>query len=243
VPREEPVPIAPPEAEPAPPAPAPAAKPRPAPPAPAAKPRPAAPPEPPPARDDDPDSEVPEADEAREEPAARPREPFKHRPVFIGLGVLAGSGYGSGPGRAGGTLRAGWHGASGWQLVTSFCVAWRISEEPYTAAWVSLEAGAGYRWSLSDAVSVGALLSAGAERARFEVLAAGVSRSEASLTPRVGLGVDVRWRATQSFGAWASGEGRSSGRGGRLFVAPDREPIPALPIDLALLAGVGWWLE
>jgi hypothetical protein len=167
--------------------------------------------------------------------------PFEHRPFFVGLGALTGTGFGTGAWRAGGTLRAGWHGIDGWQLASSLAVAWRTSEETFTAAWMSLEAGAGYRLAPSDAVSVGALVFGGVERARYEVLAAGVSHAETRYGPRFGLGVDAHWRASDGFGAWISAEGSSSGRESRLFVAPDRAPIGSYPIDLALFLGVAWW--
>jgi hypothetical protein len=169
--------------------------------------------------------------------------PFEHRPVFIGLGVLAGPGFGAGAWRAGGNLRAGWHGVSGWQLATSLGFAWRTSEESFTASWASLDAGVGYRLSVSDAVDLGALFFGGVQRARFEVLAAGVSRSDARLNPRFGLGADARWRPSQSFGAWAAADASSSGRQSRLFLAPDRAPISDAAFNVALLVGIGWWVE
>lgn len=185
--------------------------------------------------------------EAEEEVEPRepdvPRMPLEYRPLFIGLGVLAGSGFGEGDGRLGGNLRAGWQATSGWQLAASLGLAWRTSEETFTAAWASLELGVGYRLDVFDALSVGALIFAGAERARFEVLAPGVSRAEVRWNPRLGVGLDTRWRATTSFGLWASAEGSSAGRETRLFVLPDRDPIRSSPVDLSLRAGLGWWIE
>jgi hypothetical protein len=169
--------------------------------------------------------------------------PFERRPLFIGLGVLTGPGFGAGAWRAGGNLRAAWHGISGWQLATSLGLAWRTSEESFTAAWVTLEAGAGYRLVVDDAFSVGTLVFAGAQRARFEVLAAGESRAETRYNPRFGLGIDARWRASASFGAWASAEGSSTGRETHLFIAPDRDPVSSYPVEVALFLGVGWWPE
>jgi hypothetical protein len=167
--------------------------------------------------------------------------PFEHRPFFVGVGVLTGTGFGAGAWRAGSTLRAGWHGIDGWQLATSLAVAWRTSEETFTASWMSLQAGVGYRLALSDAVSVGTLVFGGVERARFEVLAAGVSHSEASYSPRFGLGVDGRWRASEGLGIWVAADGSSAGRESRLFVAPEIDSIRSYPIDVALFLGVAWW--
>jgi hypothetical protein len=235
------------------PAPAPA-KPAPPEPAPApAKPPPPAPAKPPPRpraerRVEAPAAE-PEEEEAPEEAATEPLEPpaprvpIEYRPLFIGLGVLAGSGFGLDDGRVGGNLRAGWQARSGWQLVASLGLAGRTSEDTFTAVWASLEAGAGYRLDVSDAFSLGALVFGGVQRARFEVLAAGVSRAEVRWNPRLGLGLDARWRATQGFGLWASAEGSSAGRESRLFLLPDRDPIRSSPVDLALSGGIGWWIE
>ena len=75
---------------------------------------------------------------------------------IIGVGVLTGPGFGAGARRAGGNLRAGWQAPSGWQLVTSLGYAWRASTVDFTAAWLSLDVGVGYRLAASDAFSVGA---------------------------------------------------------------------------------------
>jgi hypothetical protein len=140
-------------------------------------------------------------------------------------------------------LNAGWDAPSGLWLAASVAYAWRTSEASFTAEWFSIDAGVGYRSQLGEAVSVGALVFAGAERARFEVLAAGVSRSEALWNPRVGVGADVRWQVWPAFGFWAAARGSSMLRRSSLYVAPDREPIDGLPVDLAVTAGVAWWLR
>lgn len=172
-----------------------------------------------------------------------PREPFEHRSVFIGVGGFTGPGFGAGPWRVGGTLRGGWQGVSGLSFGASLGYAWRASSRDFTAEWLSLEAGIGYRLVVSDAVSFGAMLLGGAQRARFEVVAAGVSRVEARWNPRAGVELDARWRASSGFGVWAGVEAGSAGRSSRLFVAPERDPIQAAPIDGALAAGLGWWIE
>lgn len=177
------------------------------------------------------------------EPPEAQSEPLEHRSLFIGVGVLTGPGFGAGAWRAGGNLRAGWQAPSGWQLVTSLGYAWRASTVDFTAAWLSLDVGVGYRLAASDAFSAGALLLGGAERGRFEVLAAGVPRAEARWSPRLGLELDARFRASSGFGAWAALQGASDGRERRLFVAPERDPIRSAPVDLAITAGVGFWLE
>lgn len=189
------------------------------------------------------------AAEPKEEAAAAPpepdtpRTPSEYRSLFIGLGVLWGSGFGLDDWRVGGTLRAGWQATSGWQLVTSLGFAGRTSQETFTAVWAWLEAGVGYRLDVSDDFSVGALIFGGVQRARFEVLEAGVSQAGVRWNPRLGLGLDARWRATRGFGLWASAEGSSVGRESRLFVFPDRDPIRSSPVDLTLVGGIGWWIE
>jgi hypothetical protein len=195
-----------------------------------------------PAEVDAPEGDAPEVDAADVEgEPVMAAAPFEHRPFFVGVGVLTGTGFGAGAWRAGSTLRAGWHTVDGWQLATSLAVAWRTSEQTFTASWMSLQAGVGYRLALSDAVSVGTLVFGGVERARFEVLAAGVSHSEARYGPRFGLSVDGRWRASEGFGLWLAADGSSAGRESRLFVAPDLESIRSYPIDVALFLGVAWW--
>jgi hypothetical protein len=96
---------------------------------------------------------------------------------------------------------------------------------------------------VSDALSFGAMLLGGAQRLRFEVLAAGEERSETRWNPRASLALDGRWRATSGFGVWAGADVGSVGRTSRLFVAPGRDPIQSAPIDIALAVGLGWWLE
>jgi hypothetical protein len=226
----------------------------PAEPAPVPEPAPATPPAPaqPPARPEaerrveapaaEPEPEAP-AEAATEPREPAPRVPIEYRPLFIGLGVLGGSGFGLDEGRLGGNLRAGWRATSGWQLVASLGVAGRTSRETFTAVWASLDAGVGYRLDVSDAFSVGALIFGGVQRSRFEVLAAGASRAEVRWNPRLGLGLDAGWRATQAFGLWAAAEGSSVGRESRLFVFPDRDPIRSSPVDLTLVGGLGWWIE
>lgn len=181
-------------------------------------------------------------DDAEEEAPALPREPFEHRSVFVGVGAFTGPGFGEGPWRLGGTVRGAWQSQSGFTLAVSLGYAWRTSARDFAAEWLSIAAGIGYRWYVSDALSFGALLAGGAQRARFEVLAAGQERVEALWNPRVGLELDGRWRVTSGFGLWGAVEGNSGGRESRLFLAPEREPIRALPIDISAAAGLGWWL-
>lgn len=178
-----------------------------------------------------------------------PQEPeppldWSHRPLFIGLGAVVGSGFDSGTWRSGGRLRAGWHFESGLALLGSAGYALGSAEEP-SVAWLTFDAGVGYRFALSERLNVGASLFAGAERARFELPAATprtVSQSEARFSPRLGLAGDVWWRAAPMFGFWASLEGSTSGRETRVFIAPDREPATSLPVALALSAGFGFWM-
>jgi hypothetical protein len=215
-----------------------------------------APPEPEPAEDEreEPPPPPPERIERRpsREPEIvfEPQEPeppldWSHRPLFIGLGAVVGSGFDAGTWRSGGRLRGGWHFESGLALLASAGYALGSTEEP-SVAWLTFDAGVGYRFALSERLNVGASLFAGAERARFEVSAStaaeGVSQSEARFTPRLGLAGDVWWRAAPMFGFWASLEGSTSGRETRVFIAPDREPATSLPVSLALSAGFGFWM-
>jgi hypothetical protein len=201
---------------------------------------PPAPPAPPPVVAREPE-EPEEPVEPEEEEA--PRAPFEHRSVFVGIGGFTGPGFGGGDWRVGGTLRGAWQAHGGLTLGTSLGYAWRASSRDFTAEWLSLEAGVGYRLDLSDATSVGVMLLGGAQRARFEVLAGGESRSEALWNPRAGVELDARWRATSGFGVWAAVEGGTGGRSSRLFVAPDRDPIEGAAVDAAFTLGLGWWLE
>jgi hypothetical protein len=101
----------------------------------------------------------------------------------------------------------------------------------------------GYRLDASDAASFGVTLLGGAQRVRFEVLAAGDSRSDSRWNPHAGIELDARWRATAGFGAWAAIEGGTLGRSSRLFLAPERDPIQAPAFDAAFAVGLGWWVE
>jgi hypothetical protein len=221
-------------------------------PAPASPPAPeAAPAQPPPAprRERIPESpaeseaEPPAPERSAAAATVAPVDAAARRPVFIGIGVVGGSGFGGGPWRLGTELNAGWDAPSGLWLATSVAYAWRTSEASFTAEWFSIDAGVGYRSQLGEAVSAGALLFAGAQRARFEVLAAGVVRSEALWSPRLGIGADVRWQVLPAFGVWAAARGSSTLRGSRLFIAPNLDPVEGLPVDLAVTAGVAWWLH
>lgn len=186
--------------------------------------------------------EEPEEEEVEEEPEV-PRAPYEHRSWFIGVGGLAGPGFGEGPWRLGGTLRGAWQSESGLTFGVGLGYARRSSSEDFTAEWLSAEAGVGYRLVASDALSFGALVFGGAQRARFEVLAGGEERSQVRWNPRVGLELDGRWRATAGFGIWAAVAGSSPGRESRLFVAPTRDPIRSSALDISAAAGLGWWLE
>lgn len=183
------------------------------------------------------------AEEDEGEAPELPRAPFEHRSVFVGVGGFTGPGFGAGAWRVGGTLRGAWQGVGGLSFGGSLGYAWRASSRDFTAEWLSLQAGVGYRLAVSDALSVGAMVLGGAQRARFEVLAAGVDRSEARWNPRASIELDGRWRATSGFGVWASAEVGSVGRSSRLFVAPGRDPIQSAPVDIAIAAGLGWWIE
>ncbi|HTV18486.1 MAG TPA: hypothetical protein VMG12_07440 [Polyangiaceae bacterium] len=186
-----------------------------------------------PEREEEPEPEAPEV----------PRVPFEHRSVFVGVGGFTGPGLGDGAWRVGGVLRGSWQARSGLSLGGSLGYAWRASSSEFTAEWFSLEAGVGYRWDATDALSFGALALGGAQRARFEVRAAGVDRAEARWNPRAALELDGRWRATQGFGLWLDAEGSTTGRESRLFVTPERDPIRSSPVEVSVAAGLGWWIE
>jgi hypothetical protein len=211
--------------------------------APEAPPEPAPPeaPAPPPTEPERALEPAPEEDEEQEPDV--PRQPFEHRSVFVGVGGFTGPGFGAGAWRAGGTLRGAWQGVSGLSLGGSLGYAWRVSSRDFTAEWLSLGAGVGYRLAVSDALSFGVQVLGGAQRARFEVLAAGVDRSEARWNPRASVELDGRWRVSSGFGVWGGAEVGSVGRSSRLFVAPGRDPISSAPVDVALAVGLGWWLE
>jgi hypothetical protein len=230
------------EPEPEPP-PAEAAPPEPAPPEPA--PTESAPPEPePPVVAPEPRAEreaEPEPDEP-EEPEV-PRVPFEHRSLFIGVGGVTGPGFGAGAWRLGSTLRGAWQAPGGLSLGASFGYAWRASSRDFTAEWLSLAAGVGYRLDASDALSFGVMLLGGAQRARFEVLAAGQERWAALWNPLGGVVPAPRWRATAGFGAWAAIGGGTLGRSSRLYVAPGRDPIEAGAFEAGFAVGLGWWPE
>jgi hypothetical protein len=168
--------------------------------------------------------------------------PVEYAPVFVGLGIFTGPGFGNSAWRAGGTLRGGWVAPSGLSLSAAFGSAWRTSSETFTAAWLHFDLGVGYRIPLSDAVSIGTGIFAGVQRARFEILAAGVSRSEARWNPRVGASLDAWWRTSSGFGLWAGVEVSTVGRESLLYVTPGAEPLRAAPVDGAALLGAGWWL-
>jgi hypothetical protein len=202
-------------------------------------------PEPPERTEPPPPLAAPESTEEAVEPEEDevPREPFEHRPVFVGVGGFTGPGFGAGAWRVGGTLRGAWQLQGGLSLGASLGYAWRASSRDFTAEWLSLAAGVGYRLDLSDATSFGVMLLGGAQRARFEVVAAGESRQEAIWNPRAGVELDARWRATSGFGVWAAVEGGTAGRSSRLFVAPDRDPIEGAAVDGVFALGLGWWIE
>lgn len=190
----------------------------------------------------EPEAPEPEAPDPEDEGPAQ-REPFEHRSLFIGVGGVTGPGFGAGAWRAGGVLRATWQASSGLSVGAALGQAWRTSERDFTAQWLSLEAGLGYRLSASDATSFGLTLLGGVQRASFEVLAAGVARSEALWNPRGGVELDARWRASPGFGVWAALGVGTVGRSSRLFVAADRDPIQAGALDAAAALGLGWWLD
>jgi hypothetical protein len=249
-PPAEPAEPATPAPQPEPSTPAPAAAPSAAPPA-TAQPEPEAeeapePPPPPPER-------IERRREREPEVVFEPAEPeppldWSHRPLFIGVGAIVGSGFDAGTWRLGGRLRAGWHFESGLAILGSVGYALGSADEP-SVAWLTFDAGVGYRFALSERLNVGASVFAGAERARFELPAdasspgSDASQSEALLSPRLGLTGDVWWRAAPMFGFWAALEGSTAGRQTRLFIAPDREPARSLPVALELSAGFGFWLD
>lgn len=178
---------------------------------------------------------------------AEPEPPldWSHRPLFIGLGAVVGSGFDAGTWRSGGRLRGGWHFESGLALLASAGYAVGSAEDA-SVAWLTFDAGVGYRHALSERLNVGASLFAGAERARFELSPGAtpqrVSQSETRFSPRLGLAADVWWRAAPMFGFWASLEGSTSTRETRVFITPDREPTTSLPVALAFSAGFGFWM-
>ncbi len=163
--------------------------------------------------------------------------------VFFGVGLLAGPGFDDGAWRLGGNVRAGWEAASGWHVLSSVSYSLRASEETFTASWLLLQAGLGYRLRLSERLSSAFAVHAGAQRMRFEVLANDVTRSEALWNPLVTLSVDGWWLAGSGFGFWAAVNTQSIGRESRLFVAPRRPAVSSPPVEITGLLGVGWWIQ
>ena len=201
----------------------------------------AEPPEPPP-----PPPEPLVRREAREpEVVLEPTEPeppldWSHRPLFIGVSALVGSGFEAGSWRAGGGLRGVWHFPGGLALLVAGSYS-RGAADSFDVAWLTLDAGVGYRFALSERVSLGAWLLAGAEREQVE--AVDVSHAETLLSPRLGLAADVWWRAAPMFGLWAALEGTTTFRETRLFEAPGSDPIRSLPVGAALSVGLAVWLR
>ncbi len=162
--------------------------------------------------------------------------------AFVGVGLLTGPGFDDEVWRFGGQLRAGWASSSGLQLLASIGYSLRASEQTFTAAWLSLQAGLGYRLQLAEHFSAALNLQAGVQQMRFEVLSGGISETEQRWNPLGSVGLDGWWRPSSAFGVWAGLEAQSIGRRSRLLLAADRPVATSYPLDLSLAFGVGWWL-
>jgi len=205
-----------------------------------------APSEPAPSEPAPPPPEEVEARAAEPEVVLEPTPPeppldFSHRPLFVGLGALVGTGFDAGTWRAGGNLRAVWHFEWGLSILASTSYALGTSDDPVAVRWLAFEAGVGYRWALSERLSVGGSLLVGTQRASYELSDPQSSASRSS--PRIGLVGDVWWRLVPPFGLWAALDGTTTGRETRVFVAPDEEPAQASPFSAALSVGFGFWFR
>jgi hypothetical protein len=208
-------------------------------------------PSPPPSRVDPPaaPAPVPAPRVARiEAPAEAPPadvvepSPPRWEGVFLGVGLLTGPGFDDDVWRFGGQARAGWASSSGWQLLSSIGYSLRASEQTFTAAWFSLQAGVGYRLQLAEHFSSAISLQAGVQQMRFEVLSGGVADTQQRWNPLGSVGVDGWWRPSSAFGVWAGLDAQSIGRRSRLLLEPDRLAATSYPVDLTFAVGVGWWL-
>jgi hypothetical protein len=163
-------------------------------------------------------------------------------PLFIGIGVLAGPGFDDGVWRLGGSARASWTFPEGFQLVTSADYSWRASTSEFTASWLSLQAGVGYRLRLSERASVAVDLRGGAQQLRTAARARGETTSRVSWNPAVALGIDGRWLVGAGVGIWAAADAQTIGRETRLFVAPERSIVTSPLVGGSAVLGLGWWL-
>jgi hypothetical protein len=160
--------------------------------------------------------------------------------VFIGVGVFGGPALADGSGRVGASLRGGWASSSGLMLLGSAGYSVRaVSGDPFTVSWLSVEAGAGYRFWLGDELSAGVSLQLGLQQLRFAASARGLERSTAVYNPLATLGVDGWWLPWARFGFWVALDAHSIGRKSELFVA-DTLTVSTLPVDVTGLFGVGW---
>lgn len=160
--------------------------------------------------------------------------------VFIGIGVLGGPALDDGSGRVGASLRGGWVSHAGLMLLGSASYSMRAaSSNTIDVAWLSFEAGVGYRFWLSDELSLGLSAQAGLQSLRFEASARSVVRAESVLNPVATLGVDGWWLPWPGFGLWLALDAHSIGRKSELFVA-DTLAVSTLPVDVTGLLGIGW---
>jgi hypothetical protein len=164
-------------------------------------------------------------------------------PVFVGIGLFTGPGLEGDVWRLGGSARAGWGFAHGLQLVTYADYSWRLSGKDYTASWLSLQAGLGYRLRLSERVSSAISVRGGMQQMRFEALVREETRSDVTWNPLLGVGIDGWWLVAPNVGIWAAADAQTLARETRLFVAPERDVITSHVVDVSLALGLGWWIR
>jgi hypothetical protein len=176
------------------------------------------------------------------EPDAPSGEPSPWPSVFLGVGLFAGPGLDDDAWRLGGSGKASWDVAHGVLLLTSVDYSWRASTTDYTASWLSLQAGLGYRLRLSERASAGISLRGGAQQLRFAARARGETASSVTWNPVVALGLDF-WRLLgPNIGIWAAANAQTMGREIHLFVAPERDVVTSHAVDVSGVLGVGWWI-
>lgn len=162
---------------------------------------------------------------------------------FVGIGLLTGPAFEDDAWRLGGSVRGGYSFGSGIQLLSVVDYSRRVSGQSYSASWLSLQAGVGYRFSFSERVSAAVTLRAGAQQMRFEAPAGAGEVSRAIWNPLAALGVDALWLLTPGFGVWAAADAQSIGRETRLFVAPEQvDAVTSRAVDVSGVVGLGFWI-
>jgi hypothetical protein len=160
--------------------------------------------------------------------------------VFIGVGVFGGPALDDGSARVGASLRGGWSSPAGFCVLGSASYSVRaVGTSSFSVSWLSLEAGVGYRFWLTDELSAALGLQVGVQQLRFEASARGEQSSRAVYNPLATLGVDGWWLPWPGFGFWAALDVHTIGRKSELFVV-DTLTVSTLPLDVTGLLGVGW---